>query len=110
ASLAELMKHLKGPDFPTGAIVQGLSGLKEAYRTGRGRVVVRSKAAIEKIRGGKERIVISEIPYEVNKAQLVKKMDEIRFNLKLEGIDEIRDESDRSGLQIVVDLKKDANA
>lgn len=110
ASLTELMKHLKGPDFPTGAIVQGLSGLKEAYRTGRGRVVVRSKAEIEKIRGGKERIVISEIPYEVNKAQLVKKMDEIRFNRKLEGIDEIRDESDRSGLQIVVDLKKDANA
>ncbi|MDE1548442.1 DNA topoisomerase IV subunit A [Jeotgalibaca caeni] len=110
ATLSQLMKYVKGPDFPTGAIVQGLSGLKSAYKTGKGKVVVRSKTSIEKMRGGKERIMITEIPYEVNKAMLVKKMDEIRLNRKVEGIDEVRDETDRTGLQIVVELKKEANA
>lgn len=110
ATLDQLMKFVKGPDFPTGAIIQGIDGLKTAYKTGRGKVVVRSKAVIESLRGGKQQIVINEIPFEVNKAQLVKKMDEIRINRKLEGIAEVRDETDRTGLQIVVELKKDVNA
>jgi topoisomerase-4 subunit A len=110
AELKALMKYVKGPDFPTGAIIQGLDGLKDAYNTGKGKVVVRSRTSIESIRGGKQQIVISEIPYDVNKATLVKRMDEIRINRKIEGIAEVRDESDRSGLQIVVELKKEANA
>lgn len=110
ATLAQLMKYVKGPDFPTGAIIQGKSGLKEAYKTGRGKVVIRSKTRIENLRGGKQQIVINEIPYDVNKASLVKKMDEIRINRKIEGIAEVRDESDRFGLQIVVELKKEVNA
>lgn len=110
ATLAQLMKYVKGPDFPTGAIIQGKEGLMEAYRTGRGKVVVRSKTKIENLRGGKQQIVISEIPYDINKAVLVKKMDEIRITRKIEGIAEVRDESDRFGLQIVVELKKDVNA
>ncbi|QII83202.1 DNA topoisomerase IV subunit A [Jeotgalibaca arthritidis] len=110
ASLDKLMTFVKGPDFPTGAIIQGIDGLKSAYKTGKGKVVVRSKTTIESLRGGKQQIVINEIPYEVNKAQLVKKMDEIRINRKIEGIAEVRDETDRTGLQIVVELKKDVNA
>lgn len=110
ASVADLMGHIQGPDFPTGAIIQGYEGLKEAYETGRGKVVVRSKTRIEAIRGGKQQIVIDEIPFEVNKSVLVKRMDEIRINKKIEGIAEVRDESDRNGLQIVVELKKEANA
>jgi len=110
ATVSQLMKYIQGPDFPTGAIIQGTNGLREAYRTGRGKVVVRSKTRIEDIKGNKQQIVISEIPYEVNKAVLVKKMDEIRINRKLEGIAEVRDESDRTGLRIVVELKKEANA
>ncbi|MBS4761600.1 DNA topoisomerase IV subunit A [Carnobacteriaceae bacterium zg-ZUI252] len=110
ASVEELMQFVQGPDFPTGAIVQGYEGLKEAYETGRGRVVVRAKTSIEDIRGGKQQIVIHEIPFDVNKSVLVKRMDEIRINKKIEGIAEVRDESDRNGMQIVVELKKDANA
>ena len=109
ANLSQLMKYVKGPDFPTGATIQGLEGLKSAYKTGKGKVVVRSKTTIEKLRGGKQQIVINEIPYEVNKAVLVKRIDEIRINRKIEGIAEVRDESDRIGLQIVIELKKDAN-
>lgn len=103
----ELMTVLQGPDFPTGGIIQGAEGIKKAYETGRGKIIVRSKTEIEKIRGGKQQIVITEIPYEVNKAHLVKKMDELRIDRKLEGISEVRDESDRTGLRIVVELKKD---
>ncbi len=110
ATLNDLMKYVKGPDFPTGAMIQGLEGLKDAYTTGKGKVIVRSKTRIEEIRGGKQQIIISEIPYEINKATLVKKMDDIRINRKIEGISEVRDESDRTGLQIVVELKKEANA
>lgn len=110
ATVDELMHYIKGPDFPTGAIIQGVTGLREAYETGRGKVVVRSKTNIVEVRGGREQIVISEIPFDVNKAMLVKRMDEIRINKKIEGIAEVRDESDRNGLQIVVELKKDANA
>ncbi|SDE50300.1 topoisomerase-4 subunit A [Bhargavaea beijingensis] len=107
ATTDELMTVLRGPDFPTGGIIQGAEGIKKAYDTGRGKIIVRSKTEIEKIRGGKQQIVITEIPYEVNKAHLVKKMDELRLDRKLEGISEVRDESDRTGLRIVVELKKD---
>lgn len=110
ATLDDLMKFVKGPDFPTGAIVMGQKGLKEAYETGRGRVQVRAKSSIQEIRGHREEIVITEIPYAVNKALLVKKMDEIRLNKEIDGIAEVRDETDRHGLSIVVELKKGADA
>lgn len=110
ASLEELMQFIKGPDFPTGGILQGLDGIKKAYETGRGRAMLRAKTAIEDLRGGKSSLVVTEIPYEVNKAVLVKKIDEIRLLKKVEGIAEVRDESDRDGLRIVIELKKNANA
>ncbi|MEZ7173119.1 DNA topoisomerase IV subunit A [Sporosarcina sp. OR05] len=106
-SVDELMTVLKGPDFPTGAIIQGTDGIKTAYETGRGRFVIRAKSEIEQLKAGKSQIVITEIPYDVNKANLVKKMDELRVDRKLDGIADVRDESDRSGLRIVVELKKD---
>lgn len=89
----DLLNVMKGPDFPTGGIIQGIDGLKKAYETGKGKVVVRGKAQVEKIRSGREQIVIDEIPYEVNKANMVKKMDELRIDRKVEGIAEVRDES-----------------
>ncbi|MFD2444013.1 DNA topoisomerase IV subunit A [Bacillus sp. CGMCC 1.16607] len=110
ASVEDLMTVIKGPDFPTGGIIQGVEGIKKAYETGKGKIIVRSKTEIEDIRGGKQQIVITEIPYEVNKANLVKKIDEFRLDRKLEGISEIRDETDRTGLRIVIELKKDAHA
>ncbi|MBM7656068.1 DNA topoisomerase IV subunit A [Neobacillus cucumis] len=106
----ELMTVIKGPDFPTGGIIQGIEGIKKAYETGKGKIIVRSKAEIEEIRGGKQQIVITEIPYEINKANLVKKMDEFRIDRKVEGMSEVRDETDRTGLRIVIELKKDADA
>ncbi|EGJ38643.1 DNA topoisomerase (ATP-hydrolyzing) ParC [Streptococcus sanguinis SK49] len=109
AKVDKLMEFLPGPDFPTGAIVQGRDEIKKAYETGKGRVVVRSKTEIEKLKGGKEQIVITEIPYEINKAVLVKKIDDVRVNNKVAGIAEVRDESDRDGLRIAIELKKDAN-
>lgn len=109
AKVDKLMEFLPGPDFPTGAIIQGRDEIKKAYETGKGRVIVRSKTEIEKLKGGKEQIVITEIPYEINKANLVKKIDEVRVNNKVAGIAEVRDESDRDGLRIVIELKKDAN-
>ena len=109
AKVEKLMEFLPGPDFPTGAIVQGRDEIKKAYETGKGRVVVRSRTEIEKLKGGKEQIVITEIPYEVNKATLVKDIDKIRVNNKVAGIAEVRDESDRDGLRIAIELKKDAN-
>lgn len=110
ASLDKLMEFIPGPDFPTGGILQGKEEIKKAYEKGKGKVILRSKTRIESIRGGKQQIIINEIPYEVNKATLVKKIDEIRLNKKIEGIAEVRDESDRTGLQIVVELKKDVNS
>lgn len=110
ASLEKLMTFIPGPDFPTGGILQGADEIKKAYQTGKGKVILRSNTRIEELKGGKQQIVISEIPYEVNKANLVKRMDEIRINKKIEGIAEVRDESDRTGLQIVVELKKEVNA
>ncbi|HGQ6344108.1 TPA: DNA topoisomerase IV subunit A [Streptococcus pneumoniae] len=109
AKIDKLMEFLPGPDFPTGAIIQGRDEIKKAYETGKGRVVVRSKTEIEKLKGGKEQIVITEIPYEINKANLVKKIDDVRVNNKVAGIAEVRDESDRDGLRIAIELKKDVN-
>ncbi|NLQ20683.1 DNA topoisomerase IV subunit A [Streptococcus pneumoniae] len=109
AKIDKLMEFLPGPDFPTGAIIQGRDEIKKAYETGKGRVVVRSKTEIEKLKGGEEQIVITEIPYEINKANLVKKIDDVRVNNKVAGIAEVRDESDRDGLRIAIELKKDAN-
>lgn len=106
----ELMTVLHGPDFPTGGIIQGKDGIKKAYETGRGKIVIRGKATIESVKGGKQQIVITEIPYEVNKAALVKKIDELRFDRKLDGIADVRDETDRTGLRIVIELKKEADA
>lgn len=109
AKLDKLMAFLPGPDFPTGAIIQGKDDIRKAYETGKGRVVVRSRTEIETLRGGKEQIIITEIPYEINKAVLVKKIDDVRVNNKVPGISEVRDESDREGLRIAIELKKDAD-
>ncbi|MBC1520795.1 DNA topoisomerase IV subunit A [Listeria aquatica] len=108
--LSTLLKIVKGPDFPTGGIIQGADGIRKAYETGKGRVVVRSKTEIEDIRGGRKQISVYEIPYEVNKASLVKRIDELRIDKKIEGISEVRDETDRTGLRIAIELKKEANA
>ncbi|WP_010282166.1 DNA topoisomerase IV subunit A [Bacillus timonensis] len=110
STVDELMQVIKGPDFPTGGIIQGIEGIKKAYETGKGKIIVRGKAEIEDLRGGKQQIVVTEIPYEVNKANMVKKIDEIRLDRKVEGINEVRDETDRTGLRIVIELKKDADA
>ncbi|MFC3038861.1 DNA topoisomerase IV subunit A [Virgibacillus xinjiangensis] len=110
AGVDDLMTVMKGPDFPTGGVIQGVDGIKKAYETGRGKVIVRGKANIEDLRGNRQQIVIDEVPYEVNKANMVKKMDELRLDRKVEGIAEVRDETDRTGLRIVIELKKDANS
>ena len=110
STVDEIMTVIKGPDFPTGGIIQGIDGIKKAYETGKGKIIVRSKAEIEDLRGGKQQIVVTEIPFEVNKANLVKRIDEFRLDRKVEGISEVRDETDRTGLRIVIELKKDADA
>jgi topoisomerase IV subunit A len=110
STVDEIMTVIKGPDFPTGGIIQGIDGIKKAYETGKGKIIVRSKAEIEDVRGGKQQIVVTETPYEVNKANLVKRIDEFRLDRKVEGISEVRDETDRTGLRIVIELKKDADA
>lgn len=107
-SLDKLMEFMKGPDFPTGAIVEGKQGIKTAFEHGKGKVVVRSQTKIVEEKT-MNKIIVSEIPYEVNKAELVRKLDEIRFNKSIDGIIEVRDESDRNGLSIVIDLKKDVD-
>lgn len=109
-TVQELMRVMKGPDFPTGGIIQGVDGIVKAYETGKGKVIVRGKANVDQIRGNREQIVIDEIPFEVNKANMVKKIDELRIDRKVEGIAEVRDETDRTGLRIVIELKKDANS
>lgn len=106
----ELMTVIKGPDFPTGGIIQGTDGIKTAYETGKGRFIIRAKTAIEQLKGGKSQIVITEIPYDVNKANMVKRMDELRIDRKLDAIADVRDESDRTGLRVVVELKKDTDS
>jgi len=108
--IAELIKYVKAPDFPTGGIIYGYAGVKEAYETGRGRVVVRSKVDIESDASGRDKIVINEIPYQVNKAELIKAIVALIEEKKIEGISHINDESDREGMRIVIDIKRDANA
>jgi DNA gyrase subunit A len=103
----KLMKYVKGPDFPTGGIIVGLSGIKEAYTTGKGRIIVRAKASIENYKG-RSRIVITEIPYQVNKASLIEKIAELVQERKIEDISDIRDESDKDGMRIVIELRRDA--
>jgi DNA gyrase subunit A len=105
-----LMKIVKAPDFPTGGIIYGYEGVKEAYTTGRGRIIVRAKANIETGKGDRQSIIISEIPYQVNKSSLIEKIAELMREKKIEDIADIRDESDRDGLRVVIDLKRDANA
>ena len=100
------MTVIKGPDFPTGGTIQGTNGIKTAYETGKGRFIIRSKSFIEPLKGGKSQIVVTEIPYDVNKANMVRKMDELRHDRKLDGIADVRDESDRTGLRVVIELKK----
>lgn len=110
ATVDELMTVIKGPDFPTGGIIQGTAGIKTAYETGKGRFIIRAKTEIESLKGGKSQIVVTEIPYEVNKANMVKRIDELRIDRKLDGIADVRDESDRTGLRIVIELKKDSDS
>ncbi len=105
-----LMEHIKAPDFPTGGIIYGMEGVKEAFETGRGKIVLRGKAEIESKENGKETIIINEIPYQVNKANLIIKMAELVNDGKIEGVSDIRDESDRNGLRIVIEVKRDAMA
>ncbi|MEO9966962.1 MAG: DNA gyrase subunit A [Reichenbachiella sp.] len=107
-TIAELMEHITAPDFPTGATIYGYQGVRTAFETGRGRVVLRAKAEFETLKSGKEQIIISEIPYQVNKATMIEKTAALINDKKLEGITDIRDESDRDGMRIVYDIKKDA--
>ena len=106
----QLMKYIKGPDFPTGGIIQGVDGIKKAYESGKGRIIVRSKVEEETLRNGRKQLIITEIPYEVNKGSLVKRIDELRADKKVDGIVEVRDETDRTGLRIAIELKKDVNS
>ncbi|MBR8937896.1 DNA topoisomerase IV subunit A [Staphylococcus aureus] len=106
----QLMKYIKGPDFPTGGIIQGIDGIKKAYESGKGRIIVRSKVEEETLRNGRKQLIITEIPYEVNKSSLVKRIDELRADKKVDGIVEARDETDRTGLRIAIELKKDVNS
>ncbi|HDC3340333.1 TPA: DNA topoisomerase IV subunit A [Staphylococcus aureus] len=106
----QLMKYIKGPDFPTGGVIQGIDGIKKAYESGKGRIIVRSKVEEETLRNGRKQLIITEIPYEVNKSSLVKRIDELRADKKVDGIVEVRDETDRTGLRIAIELKKDVNS
>lgn len=108
--IPELMQYVKGPDFPTGGIIYGYAGVQEAFHTGRGRIVLRGKAEIETTKTGREQIIVTEIPYQVNKSDMIKRTADLVNEKKLEGISEIRDESDRHGLRIVYEIKRDANA
>lgn len=110
ASLEKIMEFLPGPDFPTGAIIQGKEEIQKAYQTGKGRVVVRSRVSVESMKGGRQQLIVTEIPYEINKANMVKKIDDVRVNAKVPGISEVRDESDREGLRIAIELKKEADS
>ncbi|MEB6569484.1 DNA topoisomerase IV subunit A [Staphylococcus auricularis] len=109
-TVSQLMKYIKGPDFPTGGIIQGVDGIKKAYESGKGKIVIRSKVETETLRNGRSQIIVTEIPYEVNKSNLVKKIDELRADKKVDGIIEVRDETDRTGLRVAIELKKDVNS
>ncbi len=110
ASLADLMEHIKGPDFPTRGIIMGRSGIRAAYATGRGKVVLRAKTEFEEFGKDRIRIIVNELPYQVNKRQLIKNIADQVKDKRLEGISDLRDETDRNGMRIVIELKKDANA
>ncbi|MCK3654318.1 DNA gyrase subunit A [Pasteurellaceae bacterium Macca] len=107
-TIEELMQHIPGPDFPTAAIINGRKGIEDAYRTGRGKVYVRAKASVETTEKGREQIIVTEIPYQVNKAKLIEKIAELVKEKKVEGISELRDESDKDGLRVVIEIKRDA--
>lgn len=109
ASVEELMTVIKGPDFPTGGLIMGTTGIRDAYTTGRGSVKMRAKAHIETMSNGKPRIVVTELPYQVNKARLIEKIAELARDKQIEGITDLRDESDRKGMSIVIELRKDIN-
>ncbi|PYQ38410.1 MAG: DNA gyrase subunit A, partial [Acidobacteria bacterium] len=110
AQLAEILKFVQGPDFPTAGIIHGRSGIFEAYRTGRGRFMMRAKAAIENINKDRQAIIVTEIPYQVNKAVLIKRIAQLVNDKDVEDISDVRDESDRDGMRIVVELKRGAEA
>ena len=107
-SLEDLMIHVKAPDFPTGGIIYGIEGVREAFLTGRGRIVIRAKASIEQSENGRDRIIVNEIPYQLNKADMIKRTADLVNEKKIDGISDIRDESDRDGMRIVYELRKDA--
>ncbi len=107
-SIDELMHYIPGPDFPTHGIINGSSGIIEAYRTGRGRILVRAKAEVETESNGRETIIVHELPYQVNKARLIEKIAELVKEKKLEGISELRDESDKDGMRVVIEIRRDA--
>ena len=109
-TVEELMAYISGPDFPTGGIIMGYSGIRQAYRTGRGRIVVRARAEIEQYKPSHARIIVTEIPYQVNKARLVERIAELVHDKKIDGISDLRDETDRAGIRIVIELKRDVNA
>src|ERR1700760_4277178 len=108
--VSELMKHVKGPDFPTGGIIYGVEGVREALETGRGRVVMRARAEIETFGNDRERIIVTEVPYQINKSQMIERTAELVEEKKIEGISAIRDESNREGIRVVYEIKRDANA
>lgn len=105
-SIEELMAYLPGPDFPTGATIMGTAGIRQAYRTGRGKILVRAKTEIEPMANGKSRIVVTELPYQVNKARLVEKIAELVHEKRVEGITALRDESNRNGMKVVIEIKR----
>ncbi len=109
-TLPELMEVIPGPDFPTGAEIVGISGIRKAYQTGKGSITLRAKAEIEEMNGGKQRIIVSEIPYQVNKAKLIEKIAELVREKKIDGITDLRDESDRTGMRIVIEMRRDVNS
>ena len=110
AELGELMQYIHGPDFPTGGIIMGRSGIRAAYATGRGKITLRSKTEIEEMRNGRERIIVREIPYMVNKTRLIESIVQVVKDKRVDGISYINDESDREGMRIVIELKSGANA
>ncbi|MBT9134996.1 MAG: DNA gyrase subunit A [Firmicutes bacterium] len=109
-TIAELTQHIKGPDFPTGGLILGRDGFMQAYHTGRGSVRIRSKTRLEKMHNGKTRIIVNEVPYQVNKAKMIERIAELVRNKQIEGITDLRDESDREGIRVVIELRRDANS
>ncbi len=109
-TMDELLEIVKGPDFPTGATILGRAGIDQAYRTGRGKIKVRAVTDIEPMQNGKQRIIVTELPFMVNKARLIEKIAQLVRDKKIDGITELRDESDRSGMRICIELRKDVNA